>query len=84
MKGFIKLLDLGRYASNTSTPNYNASEYCEYHQSHGHSTNKCTSLRHDIEDLIQSDKVPLPPINLPNIKTNPFPNYHGVPPPTCG
>ena len=83
-KGFIKPLDLGRYTPNTSVPNYNASEYCKYHQSHGHSTNKCTRLYHDIEYLIQSGKIPMPPINLPNIKTNHLPDYHGVPPPTWG
>ena len=38
-KGFIKPLDLGRYTPNTSNPNYNASEYCKYQQSHGHFTN---------------------------------------------
>ena len=81
-KGFIKPLDLGRYTSNTSAPNYNASEYCKYHQNHGHSTDKCTRLRHNIEDLIQSSKTPNPPINLPNIKTNHLPNYNAMPPPT--
>ncbi|KAL0005235.1 hypothetical protein SO802_012796 [Lithocarpus litseifolius] len=30
-KGFIKPLDLGRYTPNTSTPNYNASEYYKSH-----------------------------------------------------
>ena len=81
-KGFIKPFDLVRYASNTSAPNYNVSEYCKYHQNHGHSTDKCTHLHHDIEDLIQSGKIPKPPINLPNIKTNHLPNYNAVPPPT--
>nr|XP_023872939.1 uncharacterized protein LOC111985517 [Quercus suber] len=81
-KGFIKLLDLGSYTSNTSAPNYNASEYCKYHQNHGHSIDKCTRLCHDIEDLIQSGKILKPPINLPNIKTNHLPNYNVVPPPT--
>ena len=57
-KGFIKP-NLGRY-----TPNYNTSEYCKYHQNHGYSIDKCTRLHHDIEDLIQSDKIPKPPINL--------------------
>ena len=81
-KGFIKPLDLERYTPNTSAPNYNASEYCKYYQSHGHSTNKCTHLHHDIEDPIQSGKVPLPPINHSNIKSNLLPDYHVVPPPT--
>nr|XP_023883250.1 uncharacterized protein LOC111995578 [Quercus suber] len=83
-KGFIKPLDLKKYTSNTSAPNYNASEYCKYHQTHGHSTDKCTSLHHDIEDLIQSGKILKPPINLSNIKTNHLPNYNAVPPPTWG
>ncbi|KAK9998221.1 hypothetical protein SO802_017824 [Lithocarpus litseifolius] len=74
--GVIKPLDLGRYTLNTSAPNYNAIEYFKYHHSHGHST--------DIEDLIQSGKVPLPLINLPNIKTNHLPDYYGVPPSNWG
>nr|POF27536.1 hypothetical protein CFP56_19823 [Quercus suber] len=83
-KGFIKPLDLGSYTSNTSSPNYNASEYCQYHQNHGHSIDKCIHLRHDIEDLIQAGKIPKPPINLPNIKRNPFPDYNVVSPPAWG
>ncbi|KAF3947060.1 hypothetical protein CMV_026753 [Castanea mollissima] len=75
---------LKRYIPNTSAPNYNASEYCKYHLNHSHSTDKYTHLRHDIEDLIQSGKIPKPPINLLNIKTNPLPNYNVVPPPTWG
>nr|POE68338.1 hypothetical protein CFP56_12511 [Quercus suber] len=56
-KGVMKPLDLGRYTPNTSAPNYNAIEYYKYHQSHGHSIDKCTRLHHDIEDLIQFGKV---------------------------
>ena len=84
IKGFIKPLDLRRYTPNTSSPKYNASEYCKYHQNHGHSTDKCTHLHYDIEDLIQAGKIPKPPINLPNIKRNPLPNYNVVPPSTWG
>nr|POE62373.1 hypothetical protein CFP56_43958 [Quercus suber] len=83
-KGFIKPLDLRRYTPNTSAPNYNASEYCKYHQNHGHFTDKCNRLRHDIEDLIQSGKIRKPPINLPNIKSNPLLDYDVVPSPTWG
>ena len=83
-KGLIKSLDLARYTLNTSASNHNTSEYCKYHQSHGYSTDKCTHLRHDIEDLIQFGKVPLPPINLLNIKTNHLPDYHDMPPPNWG
>ncbi|KAK7832573.1 hypothetical protein CFP56_026303 [Quercus suber] len=73
--------DFIRYTPNSSAPNYNTSEYCKYHQNHGHSTDKCTCLCHDIEGLIQSGKIPKPPINLPNIKSNPLPDYNVVPPP---
>ena len=83
-KGFIKSLDPGRYTPNTFSPNYNASEYCKYHQNHGHSIDKCTHLHHDIEDLIQVGKIPKPPINLPSIKRNPLPDYNVVPLPTWG
>ena len=70
------------YTPNTSAPNYNTSEYCKYYQNHGHSTDNCIRLCHDIEDLIQSGKILKPPINLPNIKSNPLPDYNVVPPPT--
>ena len=47
--------------------------HCKYHQSHGHSTDKCTRLCHEIEDLIQSGKVPLPSINLQTSRLILFP-----------
>jgi len=63
---------------NKSAPNYNENEYCDFHQSHGHHTDKCGRLRYTIQDMIDSGK--LPKLGAPNILTNPLPDYHATPP----
>ena len=78
-KGIMKPLDLCRYIPNISSPTYFTNEYCEYHQSKGHNTNKCARLRHDFEDLIESKKI-----TKPHIGKNSLPECHVVPPPTWG
>ena len=35
----------------------NQTEYCEYHQIHGHSTNKCFDLKNVIEKLVRDGKL---------------------------
>lgn len=32
-------------------------KYCFYHKSNGHDTNKCTSLKDDIKELIREGKL---------------------------
>ncbi|KAF2286159.1 hypothetical protein GH714_011104 [Hevea brasiliensis] len=34
--------------------------YCEFHQIPGYDTNKCSRLRHEIQDLIDNVKIPDP------------------------
>lgn len=59
---------------------YNTGEHCEYHQTPGHTLNKCFRLRHDIQDLINDSKVSFdltltnPPPNT-NIIQNPLPDH---------
>ena len=51
-------------------------------QQPGHDTDSYVCLRHEIQDLIDSYKIPDPEREHPNTHTNPLPNYHSVPPPT--
>ena len=61
--------------------NHKPSQYCKYHQSHGHKTNNCALLRHSIQDLIDAKKI-APPNPKPNTTTNPLPNHdQAFPPP---
>ena len=61
---------------------YNLSLYCHFHQQKGHDTDNCVRLKHEIQDLIDSRKIPDPEKDQPNTHRNPLPNYHYVPPPT--
>ncbi|KAJ9181599.1 hypothetical protein P3X46_009714 [Hevea brasiliensis] len=64
---------------NPLPPNYNANLYCQFHQTHGHDTDRCFRLKHEVQDLIDAKKI-ADPENRPNTRTNPMPN-HNVPPP---
>lgn len=48
---------------------YNTRQHCEYHQTPGHTLDKCFRLKHDIQDLIDEGKVSFNPT-----PTNPPPN----------
>ncbi|KAL6340431.1 hypothetical protein AAG906_006094 [Vitis piasezkii] len=53
--------------------------HCAYHQGLGHETDRCTALRHAIQDLIDQGLVHL---GQPSVTTNPLPAHttHVVPP----
>ena len=55
--------------------------HCAYHQGPGHKTDRCTALRHAIQDLIDQGVVHL---GQPSVTMNPLPTHttHAVPPPT--
>ncbi|RVW95740.1 hypothetical protein CK203_031632 [Vitis vinifera] len=57
--------------------------HCAYHQGPGHETDRCTALRHAIQDLIDQGLVHL---GQPSVTTNPLPTHttHAVPPPAGG
>ena len=62
----------------TLPPRFRAHEFCAYHQMAGHHTDYCASLRHTIQDLIDSGAVSFPVsttnIDLaPNMTANSFP-----------
>ncbi|RVX12755.1 hypothetical protein CK203_009768 [Vitis vinifera] len=45
---------------NTLPPRFRAHEFCAFHQMAGHRTDYCASLRHTIQDLIDSGAVSFP------------------------
>ena len=57
--------------------------HCAYHQGSGHETDRCTALRHAIQDLIDQGLVHL---GQPSVTQNPLPTHttHAVPPPDGG
>ncbi|KAL6329569.1 hypothetical protein AAG906_022146 [Vitis piasezkii] len=73
----------------TLPPRFRAHEFCAFHQMAGHRTDYCASLRHTIQDLIDSGAVsfPVPTTNTdlgPDMTAGSFPAYstHAVPPPS--
>ncbi|KAF5932881.1 hypothetical protein HYC85_029052 [Camellia sinensis] len=62
----------------TLPPFHNLAKYCAFHQQHGHDTDHCFRLRHEIQDLIDN-RVIVPP-EKPNVTTNPLPPHNQAPP----
>ncbi|RVW84879.1 hypothetical protein CK203_039490 [Vitis vinifera] len=64
-------------------PQFRMDLHCAYHQGPGHETDRCTALRHAIQDLIDWGLVHL---GQPSVTQNPLPAHttHAVPPPTDG
>ncbi|KAF5932676.1 hypothetical protein HYC85_028847 [Camellia sinensis] len=55
-------------------PRHDPTQYCLFHQQHGHPTNLCYRLRHKIQDLIDN-KIIAPPTK-PNVTTTPLPAHN--------
>ncbi|KAL6322355.1 hypothetical protein AAG906_007908 [Vitis piasezkii] len=64
-------------------PQFRMDLHCAYHQGPGHETDRCTALRHAVQDLIDQGLVHL---GQPSVTTNPLPTHttHAVPPPAEG
>ena len=64
-------------------PQFRMDLHCAYHQGPGHETDRCTALRHAIQDLIDQGLVHL---GQPSMTTNPLPAHttHAVLPPADG
>ena len=77
-KGHLKPLE-SRPLPISLPPTHNPAKYCAFHQQHGHDTDLCFRLRHEIQDLIDN-KVIAPP-EKPNVTTNPLPPHNQLPPP---
>ena len=76
-----------RPPSSTLPQRFRAREFCAFHQMAGHHTDYCASLRHTIQDLIDSGAVSFPVLTIdtdlsPDMTANSFPAYstHAVPP----
>ena len=73
----------------TLPPRFRAHELCAFHQMAGHRTDYCASLRHTIQDLIDSGVVNFPISTTdtdlgPDMTADFFPTYstHVVSPPS--
>ncbi|OVA05245.1 hypothetical protein BVC80_8255g12 [Macleaya cordata] len=57
---------------------YKANLHCDFHQAAGHATDRCIALRHEIQNLLEANKINIPGVTLPskpNINSNPLPTY---------
>lgn len=75
-KGHLKPLE-PRPLLNPLPLTHNPAKYYAFHQQHGHGTNLCFRLRHEIPDLI--DNKVIAPLDKPNVTTNPL-SPHNQPP----
>ena len=64
-------------------PQFRMDLHCAYLEGPGHKTDRCTTLRHAIQDLIDQGLVHL---GQPSVTKNPLPAHttHAVPPPADG
>ena len=81
-KGLLKPLTASR-PLNPNLPGYDPNSYYKFHQIAGHPTDSCMHLKHEIQNLIDAEKITDPEKSNPNpnTRTNPFPNYRNIPPP---
>ena len=68
-KGLLKPLDL-RPIPNPLPSNFDVNKRCAYHQIPGHDTNRCFTLHHAIQDLIDNKVIaPLASLTIPYLIT---------------
>ncbi|RVW69899.1 hypothetical protein CK203_059131 [Vitis vinifera] len=76
-----RIIDRSHFEATTLAfpPQFKMDLHCAYHQGPGHETDRCTALRHAIQDLIDQGLVHL---GQPSVTQNPLPTYatHAVPP----
>ena len=83
---FQRLLSSGHLAPIPARPlreplpqNFRNDLHCAYHSNQpGHETETCRSLKHKVQDLIDTGMVNLEDKATPNVTTNPLPNHPGV------
>ena len=75
-KGLLRpLINVKPLSSNS--PGYDPNSYCNFHQAIGHPTDTCIRLKHEIQNLIDSEKITNPKNS--STKNNPFLKYPNVP-----
>ena len=93
-KAFERLRAIGFLVPLSSRPplsilpsRFHAHEFCAFHQMAGHHTDYCVSVRHTIQDVIDSDVVRFPMLTIdidlgPDMIANFFLAYstHAAPP----
>ncbi|KAK9665808.1 hypothetical protein RND81_14G137800 [Saponaria officinalis] len=57
------------------SPRWNGSAHCHFHQGKGHTSEECFKLKHIIQDMIDSEKLPKPRPPKPPNNTNPLGNH---------
>ena len=72
-KGLLKPLD-PRPIPNSLPLKFYVNKRCAYHQILGHDTDRCFTLRHEIQDLIDNTVLASP--TRPSITNNPLPNHN--------
>ena len=72
IQGLLKPLE-PRPFPNPVPPYLNLNQYCYFHQEKCHDTDNCTRLRHEVQNLIDSHKIPNPEKEQPNAHMNPQP-----------
>src|SRR5256714_9912454 len=73
-RGLLQPLD-PRPLPDPLPPRFNLRAFCNFHQSKGHDTNSCKRIRHEIQDLIDSGKIPDPENVKPSTIKNPLPDF---------
>ena len=73
VRGLLKPLN-PRRIPNPLPSRFDMNKRCAYHQVPGHDTNRCFTLRHAIQDLIDNKVIVL--LTRPSITNNPFPNHN--------
>lgn len=59
-----------------SSRNFNPSQRCSYHSgAPGHDTQDCWSLKHKIQNLIDSGEIVIASPDQPNVQANPLPQH---------
>ena len=72
-KGLLKPLD-ARPIPNPLPSKFNVNKICAYHQGPGHETDRCFTLRHAIQDLI--DNKVIASSTRPSVTNNRLPNHN--------
>ena len=69
-KGLLRPLTVSR-PPNQKIPDFDLNSYCKFHQVIGHPIDTCIRLKHEIQNLIDSEKITDPKKSNPNPNNKP-------------